>query len=69
MVHAYRGTALHSRKGQTKGTAAWADLRGIMLKAEKRPVRKAHTECESVYIICSKQQNCRGGLERVGGEG
>ena len=41
---------------------------GTRLK-EKRPVRKAHTECESVYIICSKQQNCRGGLERVGGEG
>lgn len=66
VVHAYHGAVLHSREGQTKDTAAGADLRGIMLNGKQQPIRKAHTECESVYIISSKRQNCRG-REQVSG--
>ena len=35
VVRAYRGTVLHSREEPAKDTAAWLDLKGIMLRGKK----------------------------------
>lgn len=35
VVRAYHGTVLHGREEPAKDTAAWLDLKGMMLKGKK----------------------------------
>lgn len=64
-VHAYRGRALHSRKGQTR-VQQLGQISGALCRMESSSQLGKLTECESVYTISSKRQNCRG-REQVSG--